>query len=104
MEEVDEHAVKLDEEDLEKLLPMAESLAKWHEINALQSLASGIQDTVEKIIKSAPVSNKGNPKLGDKTKGYIKGLTDVYTTIRLVLDSIENKVSEEQQKENEEDE
>lgn len=90
--------VTVEEEQIDELLEKAEALAGWHERAAIESIAIGIQQKFHEMLEG---QGKGTVKNSTFNRGYMKALTDIYYTLKTLLNYIDGEV-EEKTKEGEE--
>jgi hypothetical protein len=86
--------VTVEEEKVDELIEKAEALAAWHERAAVESLAIGVQQKFHEMLEG---QGKGQIKNNQFNKGYMKALTDIYYTLKTLLNHIDG-VDEEENK------
>lgn len=78
--------ITVEEEQVDELLEKAEALAAWHERAAIESLANGIQAKFHEMLEG---QGKGKIKNNSFNRGYMKALTDIYYTLKTLLNHID---------------
>lgn len=84
--------VTVDEEQVDELLEKAEALAAWHERAAIESIAAGVQNKFHEMLEG---QGKGKVKNNKYNQGYMKALTDIYYTLKTLLNYIDSEIDEE---------
>lgn len=83
--------VSVEEEKVDELIEKAEALAAWHERAAVESLAIGVQQKFHEMLEG---QGKGQIKNNQFNKGYMKALTDIYYTLKTLLNHIDGETEE----------